>query len=251
MRIQNVVSLIVVIFSLSLCNAQSLIVGIPSADVAETNHIEITHETQWNFWEKPQKWNSFNFACFGLNKHTELTAVMNNLDNNSSKNIAFGLGIKKVIPFFGDKDVYERKLVLGTNVFYAPNHNNYGVWAYNLFSFRLPTTKTRFTAGISYGNAPLFGYTSKKIDGRWVESPNNKVVFIGGIEQPINKHLSFVSDWYSGNHDLAALIPALQYDLGHHVLIMGYKIPTATIQPGNHAFIFECMISLPAIKRKR
>jgi hypothetical protein len=54
--------------------AQSLIVGIPSADVAEKHHLEITHETQWNFWGQTSKWNSFNFACFGLGNGLEITS---------------------------------------------------------------------------------------------------------------------------------------------------------------------------------
>ena len=66
--------------------SQSLIVGIPSIDVAEPHHLEVTHETQLNFWERPAKWNSFNFACYGLGSNAELTTTLNNLSNDGSEN---------------------------------------------------------------------------------------------------------------------------------------------------------------------
>jgi hypothetical protein len=47
-------------------------VGIPSADVAEPYHLEITNESQWNYWENGLKWNSFNFACYGIGHSTDI-----------------------------------------------------------------------------------------------------------------------------------------------------------------------------------
>lgn len=49
---------------------------------------------------------------------------------------------------------------------------------------------------------------------------------MGGIEQPLGKKFSAVMDWYSGSHDLAALIPALMYRFNKaDVVILGVKIP--------------------------
>jgi hypothetical protein len=65
-----------------------------------------------------------------------------------------------------------------------------------------------------------------------------------GFEQPLTKHLSLIADWYSGTHALAAVIPAFQYDIGHNVLILGYKIAN-NIESGNNALIVEFMINIP------
>ena len=72
--------------------------------------------------------------------------------------------------------------------------------------------------------------------------------FIGGIEQPITKNWSFIADWYSGTHNLADFIPALQYKVGHQVFIAGYKFPNAG-SGGKQAFIFEMMLTLPRFSR--
>jgi hypothetical protein len=61
-----------------------------------------------------------------------------------------------------------------------------------------------------------------------------------GFEQPISHRVSIIGDWFSGEHDLAAFIPALQVDVKKHVLIFGYKFPTAST--GDQALILECML---------
>ena len=122
--------------------SQSLIVGIPSADIAEKNHLEFTHETQSNFWDKPNKWNSFNFMCYGIGKNSEITLTLNNLDNESSKNLALGFGAKKVLNIFNNNSSWEKKIILGTNILYSTHRNNFGIWSYGLFSIRVPKTKT-------------------------------------------------------------------------------------------------------------
>lgn len=229
--------------------AQSLIVGIPSADVAEKGFLELTHESQISPQFKPAKWNSFNFFCYGLGNHTELTVTFNNLSNQPNSNLALGAGFKKVFPLSSRVGKqWEMKAVVGANFLYSLPNQNTGVWAYSLFSFRVPSTKTRFTGGLTYGESQTFGFRQKMINQVVVNDPIKKVTFMGGVEQPIFGSFSLIADWYAGTHDLAAFIPAIQKDIGHHVLIMGYKIPNNKIS-GDGAFILEFMVSIPTHRK--
>lgn len=229
--------------------SQSLIVGIPSADVAEKQHLELTHESQYNFWDKPNKWNSFNFMCYGIGSNAELTLTLNNLDNKSSIDLALGCGGKKVFNCFISAPKWEHKFILGTNVLYSTHRNDFGFWSYGLYSLRIPRTKTRLTGGLSYGTSQAYGFRTVLIGNVEAQKPNNIGTVLLGFEQPLTKHLSFVADWYSGNHALAAFIPALQYDLGHNVIIFGYKIAN-NLESGGNAFISELMVSMPTRKNK-
>jgi hypothetical protein len=224
--------------------SQSLIVGIPSVDVAEKHHVEITHETQWRFWGEEKKWNSFNFACIGVGNNAELTATFNNLSSGVSDNLAVGLGAKKVIEL-QKNNPWEAKIAFGGNVLYSTSRKNFGIWTYGIGSIRVPNTKTRLTGGVNYGQSQTFGFLN--IEGQITPKPQNLVTFIGGFEQPITKHISIIGDWYSGTHDLASFIPAIQFDIKKHVIIVGYKLPNNKLS-GNQALIIECMFSIPTKK---
>ena len=231
--------------------SQSLIAGIPSADFVAHKDVELTHETQWNFWNSPNKWNSFNFMCYGIGNNAELTLTINNLDNKTSKDLALGFGGKKVIDIFKNKHhLWEQKIVLGTNILYATQPNNFGIWSYALYSLRIPQLKTRLTGGISYGTSQIYGFRTKFIDNVKIETqtPNNIGTVLLGFEQPLTEHLSFIADWYSGTHALAAVISAIQYDIGNSVFILGYKIANNK-ESGSNALIFELMINIPTKKK--
>ena len=233
--------------------SQSLIAGIPSADVVENKHLELTHETQWNFWGKPTKWNSFNFLCYGIGNNSELTLSINNLDKEKSKDLAFGVGGKKVFDVFNKKSLsWEQKIVLGANVLYATQKNSFGIWSYGLYSMRIPQLKTRLTGGISYGTSQMYGFRTKFIDNVKVETetPNNIGTVLLGFEQPITNHLSIIADWYSGTHSLAAFISAIQCEIGRNVLIAGYKIANNK-ESGTNALIVELMINIPTKKEPK
>jgi hypothetical protein len=72
--------------------AQSLIAGIPSADVVHKGHLEYTHESQVNFWTTPNqtKWASFNFLCYGIGNGIEISTSVINLSNKNMNNLAAG-----------------------------------------------------------------------------------------------------------------------------------------------------------------
>ncbi len=230
--------------------AQSLIVGIPSADVVHKNHIEFTHETQTNFWEKKDiKWNSFNFLTLGLGSNSEITLSANNLNNENSRDLALGLGVKKYFPIFQKKhEKWEFRWTIGGNILTFANRLHIGHWAYSHLSMRLPTTKTRLTGGLSQGTAHVFGFKQVLRNDVLVSEPYTPLSMIAGIEQPITKNVSFVADWYSGTHSLGMLIPCIQVNWRNSIFIAGYKIPN---DPNDYnAVILEWMLDIPLKKKK-
>jgi hypothetical protein len=228
--------------------AQSLIVGIPSADVAEQGHFEITHESQWNF-DSGVKWNSFNFGVFGIGYNTELALSLINVAAPASNNIALGFGFKTCQPIFPNLgSELELKATLGQMFFVSAERNrvagtDIGGWLYGHVSGRIPGIKTRLTAGMSYGSSHAFGYRVLRTSTGETNVPNTPVAAMIGIEQPLFGPVSFVADWISGTHDLAAFIPAIQIDIGPHVAIFGYKIPN-NAESGVPALVTEFMFSI-------
>lgn len=195
---------------------QSLIVGIPSPDTTPKHSFMLTHESQFARKEPDNSlgWNSFSFVTYGLDDSTELSLSLNNLSAPKMSNLSLGPGIKKVFPLFRESaPKSEFKWTVGTTLpLSLQGQGVVGNWSYSTLSTRLPKTRTRFTAGISGGTQQLFG--------------RDTIHAIVGVEQPLTKRLSLVADWYSGTHDLGAIIPALQINFSQHdALIIGAKIP--------------------------
>jgi len=235
---------ILLLFGFCQAVAQSLIAGIPSADVAEYRHIELTHESQLGAFNQPFKWNSFNILCYGLNRRTELTATFNNVNNSGSINFSPGIGVKHMVPLFdGVFPAWEGKLVLGGAYMFGLNQRSHGGWGYALGSFRLPAAKSRVTGGITYGTEQVFGFRSAGLFSSTSEIPNRTWAAMAGFEQPVAKNFSVIADWISGNHDIGALIVAGQYDWGHNVFILGYKLPNPNTGQVR-AIIVEFMLAL-------
>lgn len=235
---------ILLFFGFSQVVAQSLIAGIPSADVAEYRHLELTHESQLGAFNLPFKWNSFNILCYGLNRRTELTATFNNVNNSGSTNFSPGIGLKHMVPLFQRAfPAWEAKLILGGAYMMGIHPRSHGGWGYALGSLRLPLTQSRFTAGLTYGTEQVFGFRSARSLSSTGETPNRPWAAMAGFEQPVAKNLSVIADWISGNHDLGALILAGQYDWGHNVFILGYKLPNPNTGQVK-AIIVEFMLAL-------
>jgi hypothetical protein len=228
--------------TLNPTNAQSLIAGIPNASVAHKGHFEMTHESQFNWWEGDLKWTSFNFWCYGVNDRTELTVTFNNLAVPGSGNLTAGVGFKHLIPLLPDHPKRELKLTVGTNALLSLQGRGAGFWSYSHLSGRLPVLRTRLTAGASYGTEQAFGFRYSKPDfaGRSELRPLRPLTFIGGIEQPLVGPVSLIADWFSGTHDLAALITALQVDTHKVTYIAGYKRANNR-NSGVNALIIEVM----------
>lgn len=233
-------------------SAQSLLVGIPSADVAGFGHVEFTHESQWARKNNRLDWTSFNFLTYGVRKNTELALSVVNVASPGSQNVAIGFGYKTLVPIsaLDGRLVHETKLSVG-QMGYASigplraQAKPFGGWVYSHLSSRLVRTQTRLTAGVSYGTSHVFGfryasdYTGVEGEATAV-TPRTPFCFIGGIEQPITKHVGFVMDWFSGSHEIAALIPAVQFTLGKQVVILGYK--RANDRRAGDALVTELMV---------
>ena len=86
-----------------------------------------------------------------------------------------------------------------------------GLWLYGLAGIRLPRTRTRLTGGPSWGTRQIYGRTETKA--------------MAGLEQPLTKKVSLVSDWFTGTHDLGAAIFAVSDQPRPDLLIIsGWKV---------------------------
>lgn len=232
-------------------SGQSLIVGIPSADVTHEGKFEWTHESQLANLTKSLKWNSFNFLTYGLCRNTEISVSLNNLGAPSGLNEAIGVGVKRVFLLnktdadFDNKNHHfldhDFRWTVGGVLNYSIPREKPGYWLFSHLSYRLPYLHTRLTGGITTGNSPTFGYRPVIQQEVLTEVANYPVAAMLGIEQPITENLSLIADWYSGTHDLACFIPALQYELEPLVMIVGYKIPNNP-ESGAEAVVLETML---------
>lgn len=232
---------------LLLCNpikAQSLILGVPSASIAERNSFEVTHESQVNAWDKEKvQWHSFNFVCYGLTKNIELTASFNNLNNLNDNHLASGIGFKVVkrIAKTTDLSIVKPKIIVGSNAVIGLAKPSLGAWAYTMGSIRLPNFNTRLTGGLSYGTEEMYGYRDRfdETTQTTYNQPIRTAAFCGGVEQPVTEDITLLADYYAGEHDLAALIMAVQYETENNVFILGYKKPNETQE--TDALVIEVM----------
>lgn len=253
----TIILLLIGLSSARPAKAQSLIAGIPSADVAKRGHIEFTHESQWASQNDKLKWNSFNFFTYGIANRTELAVSLVNVGSPGTQNVAVGVGYKTLIPLRqgADEGLFrERKLTVGQMVFVATGtppaitRDRIGGWLYSHLSTRLSPTQTRLTGGLSYGSSHVFGFRDVVSTGL---NPRNEPVqsriplspftFMGGIEQPLTKHVGLLADWISGRHDIAALISGVQLNFGKQVLILAYKRANDRAN-GTDALVTEVMI---------
>ncbi len=210
----------------SVSSSQSLIVGIPNAEATPRGAWGITHESQVKPFDDPRGWNTFQFITYGIGRGTELALSFVNFGRPATGNRTIAFGFKTVLEAEqADLRRWESKWTLGAMVPKSVDARGAGLWAYSSGSVRIPRARTRVTVGPTYGTPQLFGV--------------EKAGMMAGIEQPITKRISFVADWYSGKHDLAASIPAIQFNLPREViLIAGYKIPNPGA-PGGHALVLE------------
>lgn len=176
----------------------------------------LAFEGQYNRLKSGNYFNSFTFSAYGIGHRTELAASLYGFSSPSSGNRSFGVGGKHWIPLAGEQDHWERRAFVGGMIPFSLDGQGVGYWAYGGVSARIPKTKTRLTAGPSIGTKQIFGTAG----GR------NNLHAIVGIEQPLTKHWSVVSDWFSGTHELAAGIFALSYQPDKKTLIIfGWKAP--------------------------
>ncbi len=206
--------------------AQTLIVGIPSTDVAPKREFALAHETQANRFQSGGYWNSFTFATYGLGNGYELAASLYGPSRPASPELSLGLGFKKRFSIAGEW-AKKRELTVATGAMVPTSFrgNGVGLWAYGLASIRAPKTRTRFTLGPSWGTKQIFGRTVTKA--------------MVGIEQPLTKKISLVTDWFTGTHDLGASIFGVSYQPDPSFLVIsGWKMAN-NARSGKSAFMVE------------
>ncbi len=196
------------------CPAQSLIVSVPNTDVTRDGVTMIAHESQLNTWSQPYPyWNSFTFATRGVGSGIELAATLYGVSRPGSGNVALALGYKHRVPL-APGSPWEPVVAFGQMLPASLSDGSVGTWTYGVASARVPGLKTRLTAGPSYGTRQIFGRTALSA--------------IVGVEQPLTPRLSLVADWFSGGHDLGALVPGVQINASHALIVIaGVKLPNS------------------------
>ena len=142
-------------------------------------------------------------------------------------------------------------MYMGGNVLYANKQARpWGYWFYSGASIRLPIFKTRLTLGGSNGSEEIFGFRRfNRSDGSQLKEPIRPLSLMLGLEQPITKNLTFIIDYFGGEHELGATMPGVQYKRGHNLFIVGYKIPNYE-RLASDALILEVMIGAQLWKQK-
>jgi hypothetical protein len=195
-------------------NAQSVVVGVPSTDVAPKGIAMIAHESQGSVKDSKPYWNSFTFGTVGIATNVELAATLYGVGSPMGK-IALSVGYKQRVPL-ASKSEWEPTFAFGPMLPISLSGDGVGIWAYGALSVRLPVLRTRFTMGPSYGTRQIFGYTTLHM--------------FAAVEQPLSKKISLIADWFSGTHELGALVPAVQWTVSHSfMLIAGVKIPNSKL----------------------
>jgi hypothetical protein len=197
----------------SLAEAVSLVVGIPSSETTHKDEVWLTHESQVSPWSDKSTLNNFSFLTYGVGKRTELSVAISNLSLPKTDNASLAVGFKSWVPVLEKQfPHHDIRLTYGSMAPISLQGDGVGAWGFSHLSAQHPRLKTRLTAGVSAGTRQLFG--------------KDNVSFIGAVEQPLGKKWSVVMDWYSGSHDLSALIPAVMYKVNRSdVVILGAKIP--------------------------
>lgn len=205
------------------------IFNVPSADVTQKGHIFLQQEAQTVPWNTNNALLSTSYSAVGIGHNTELDATLFNVASPATQNISLGVGFKSAIPIPGLKEKFperEFKFTVGSDMLLGLEGNGVGNWTYAHLSGRVPKLNTRLTAGVSYGTRQVFG--------------QNTTAFIGGIEQPVTKKLTLLTDWFSGSEHFAGfLIVGGSYTLPKNTTIYaGYQIPNGP-NVGAAGFVIE------------
>lgn len=200
----------------SAAAAQSVVVSVPNTDVTRPGVTMVAHESQLNTWSYDHTyWNSFSFATYGIGKNIELAATLYGLGSPATGNVTLAVGYKHRIPLV-EGSPWEPTVAVGSMLPFSLSGRGVGIWSYGAASVRLPGARTRFTVGPSYGTKQIFGDTT--------------VSGLVAVEQPITKHIHLIADWFSGRHELGALVPAVQLNLSHALIVIaGVKLPNSSL----------------------
>jgi hypothetical protein len=212
----RVVIVALVLFIASAAEAQQTIFNVPSADITDKGAIYLEQESQFRPWLPGRFWLGTDYFAAGLGYLTEVDVTLYNTSVPASNNISAGVGFRSVFPLFEKTQAAtELKWTVGGQALFSFQGSGVGYWAYSHLSGRLPKMHTRLTAGFSSGTKQLFGQST--------------VVFIGGVEQPLAKVLSLISDWYSGSNAVGLLTSGVALSLPKKFSIFaGFQRPNTS-----------------------
>ena len=236
-RIQIITLALVALLASSSGHAVSLIAGVPNAEVTAEGTFMVAHESQFPFDTSAAKsrWLGFTFFTYGLGHDLELASTVYNISSPASGRIAASMGYKWTPLLTADREWLGVKIkdvrgILGQEFpVVLQGRGGIGNWSFAGVGVRLASTLTRFTLGINYGTAEIFG--REIVDAFW------------GVEQPITKQWSVLADAFTGHHDFGAIITAVQWRPVHEfVLITGPKWSTAP--GGDNSWMIELTLDL-------
>jgi hypothetical protein len=189
-------------------------------------------------------------ACAGLGYGTELAATVFDqgvYPNGGTGNTSLALGFKSAVRLFSrEAPAWQLQLTFGAMAVTSLNDGSVGGWIYALQSFRLPALRTRLAVGVSYATEQLYGPGVREFS------------LIASVEQPLPipgvRGLSFVAEWFSGQHELSNLIFGLTWHPNPTwIFVLGWKIPTRynTVDVNDMAAVVEVGFFLPPFGGRR
>jgi hypothetical protein len=192
--------------------AQQTIINMPSVDQTERGRFFALHESQARNWDGNSFWLTTNFFTYGITENFEAALTVYNVGSPTAPNTVVGTGWKGRRALLHSQP-WAKKAELygfaGQMVLTSLRGKGVGLWNYAALSARTPVTGTRFVAGISDGTRQLF----KKRTTHAIVS----------LEQPLPAHLTFVTEWWSGTHDFADLVPGFTWHTGRWIVVAAYK----------------------------
>jgi hypothetical protein len=191
--------------------AQSLIVGIPSTDTTPKDKKAIAFELQSDSAKAfGTQLAGFVFTTYGVSDSLEVGVTVLNLSSpNRNPNDSVIAGYKKNWMLQSNSHL---KVTGAVGQMAGPSLVGEALahWNYALVSQDFLNHGVRLTQGLSYANRSVYGQNTASV--------------MLGVEHRWTSTLMGVIDWYSGSHDYAAAIFAVQYRPVHSFLVfLGWK----------------------------
>ena len=208
--------------------AQQTIFNVPSTDVLDKGKIyaEVDASFKPTDSEALNKFSSFvPRVVLGAGSNVEVGL-------NITGNIQPGADSTTLVPVIKWKP-YQGKnngvaVVVGDHVFIPVRNRAYNAGNYVYLELsKTFKSGTRVTAG---------GYDFT----RDVVASANRAGGQFGVEQPLNKKISFAADWFTGKHSAGYFTPGVVFKVGPKLTeYAGYSIGNQNASHGNHFFLLE------------
>jgi hypothetical protein len=207
-------------------HAQQTLFNVPTADVLDKGKVYGELDVSW----KPVDPEFSSFVprvVVGVGHRVEVGL-------NVTGNVQPGPDATALVPAFKWK-VYDGgdngwAIVAGDHVFVPVHNKSYDVgnYVYAEVSKTFAPSGTRVTAGSYHFSDDVVAPGAQRAGGQF------------GVEQPINRYLSFQADWFTGKHASGYFTPGFVVKPHPKVTIYaGYSIGNTGVSQGNHYFLTE------------